>query len=109
MWTCLFVCEIFTCDVCGQQFATQAAYRAHQVKMNLDTESKQLRKQEVAQHKTSEVAEHAHGGLPQCKYCKKKFSGWPALHYHINPQSCSEYREVVLGTVTISTQDANTP
>ena len=103
-----FIHEIFHCDVCDQRFATQAALRAHVFKMHMDTDTKQVRQCEVDQQKRGDVAKHAHQGLPWCRYCKHRFSGWPALQYHINSQSCAEYR-AFLQIQDPSTHSSNTP
>ncbi|CAE6973150.1 Pol [Symbiodinium sp. CCMP2592] len=84
--------EIFKCDDCGQEFATQAALRRHVFLTHLSQQQQQDRTEEVKESiKGAEMA-HALDGMPKCKHCLHAFSTWHAFHYHINSKSCAALR-----------------
>ncbi|CAE7840736.1 Pol [Symbiodinium sp. CCMP2592] len=84
--------EIFKCDDCGQEFATQAALRRHVFLTHLSQQQQLDRSAEVKESiKGAEMA-HALDGMPKCKHCLHAFSTWHAFHYHINSKSCAALR-----------------
>ena len=84
--------ETFSCDQCGQQFATQASLRRHMYRHHFSEDQQQQRDAQVKTSiKGAEMA-HALDGMPQCKHCKHAFSTWHAFHYHVNSRSCEGLR-----------------
>ena len=87
------VAEQFLCQECGFAFATHAALKSHKYRMHYQEADKQLRQQQIQNHKRKQVTEHASNGMPTCRHCGHEFESWPAFTYHVNSQSCPQIRQ----------------
>ncbi|CAE6968363.1 unnamed protein product, partial [Symbiodinium sp. CCMP2456] len=84
--------EVFSCEICGQEFSTQASLRRHMYCNHLDEEQQQLRDKEVKVAIQNAEMAHAKDGMPTCKHCLHEFSTWHAFNYHVNSRSCEFLR-----------------
>ncbi|CAE7330418.1 unnamed protein product, partial [Symbiodinium sp. CCMP2456] len=90
--------EIFTCEDCGQQFATPAALKRHQFCMHMTADQKEARTQEVQQARKHSPMEHSKDGMPQCRHCGYAFTTWHAFFYHVSSRSCEFLRAIYSST-----------
>ncbi|CAE6930547.1 unnamed protein product, partial [Symbiodinium sp. CCMP2456] len=95
--------EVFSCEVCGQEFSTQASLRKHMYCNHLDAEQQVQRDQEVKASIQGAEMSHAKDGMPQCKHCLHQFSTWHAFNYHVNSRSCEFLRALYQNDTTIQT------
>ena len=75
-------CQATACSICGLYFANSSAVLIHQAKKHPEHQ----RATQIG-HTFHKLRDSLHG-LPQCKYCHKKFPKWPGLKAHINGGHC---------------------
>ncbi|CAE7633009.1 unnamed protein product [Symbiodinium sp. CCMP2592] len=86
--------ETFECEICGQQFVSQASLGHHQYSKHFDAEQQEARDVERVQARKASPMEHALDGMPQCRHCRYQFTTWPAFFYHVNSRSCEFLRAI---------------
>ena len=75
---------LIACQECGREFSNMAALNAHRRKEH------QFIKQPMTTKMQKRVDRFSHSvdGLPICRHCGRKFSGWPLLLQHIGGHQC---------------------
>ncbi|CAE7225147.1 Pol [Symbiodinium sp. CCMP2592] len=86
--------ETFSCDVCGQEFTTQAALKRHMFKSHFDQQQREDRTEEVRELRNKPSMVHSLDGMPQCRHCKHAFGTWHEFFYHVSSRSCQMLRYI---------------
>ena len=85
---------VFTCQICGQQFATLHQVKNHEGRMHKVTAPTQ------SPLNASYIAK---GGMPTCRFCGETFARWDNLRKHIQNFRCRSLRTTVkLDTPAVS-------
>ena len=85
---------VFTCQICGQHFATLHQVKNHEGRMHKVTAPTQ------SPLNASYIAK---GGMPTCRFCGETFARWDNLRKHIQNNRCRSLRTTVkLDTPAVS-------
>ena len=84
--------EKFCCDVCGQEYGTQASLKRHMFRQHLDEDTQLQTLGENRRQRRAEAMTHAKDGMPLCRHCHHEFTTWPAFFYHVSARGCSGLR-----------------
>ena len=77
---------VFTCQICGQQFATLHQVKNHEGRMHKVTAPTQS---------PLDASYIAKGGMPTCRFCGETFARWDNLRKHIQNNRCRSLRTTV--------------
>ncbi|OLQ04150.1 hypothetical protein AK812_SmicGene12812 [Symbiodinium microadriaticum] len=78
---------VFTCQICGQHFATISQVKSHEGKMH---------KMVVPMQKPLNASYFATGGMPTCRFCGETFARWDNLRRHIQHNRCGGLRTTTI-------------
>ena len=76
------------CPVCGQYFPSKHALKVHIGKQHPDQQPRHEPNPTIKNQRRDDYRRYAKGGKPQCRFCLKKFSGWPQFMGHFHQNAC---------------------
>ena len=77
-----------TCPTRGQSFPSKRALKVHIGKQHPHLQPKHEPNPTVKNQRKDEYRRYAKGGRPQCRFCLKKFYGWPQFMGHFSQNAC---------------------
>ena len=76
------------CQICGQSFPSKHALKVHIGKQHPDAQPRHEPNPTIKNRRLDVYRKFAKGGLPQCRFCLKKFYGWPQFMGHFSQNAC---------------------
>ena len=76
------------CPICGQHFPSKHALKVHIGKQHPGEQPKHEPNPTVKNQRKDVYRQFAMGGRPQCRFCLKKFYGWPQFMGHFSQNAC---------------------
>ena len=76
------------CPICGQHFPSKHALKVHIGKQHPEAQPRHEPNPTVKNQRKDEYRQFAMGGRPQCRFCLKKFYGWPQFMGHFSQNAC---------------------
>ena len=92
-----------SCQICGQSFPSKHALKVHIGKMHPEAQPRHEPNPTIKNRRVDEYRKFAKGGRPQCRFCLKRFYGWPQFMGHFSQNACPIYHAPPTGSAVPST------
>ena len=76
------------CPECGQSFPSAHALKVHIGKSHAELQPRHEPNPSIKNQRRDEYRRYAVKGMPQCRFCLKKFYGWPQFMGHFHQSAC---------------------
>ena len=76
------------CSECGQSFPSAHALKVHMGKSHPELQPRHEPNPTIKNQRKDEYRQYTVKGMPQCRFCMKKFYGWPQFMGHFSQSAC---------------------